>query len=153
MVYVEAPNVVRFEGGAELNGFIVTQDTGQTIGNCQIHFAGHVEAHGVEALPDTSQFAAVKQQTGTFIVAPGFGVTFAGSFSAINGSIAADQLTFTGTAEGVIKGSVIGLEDIPTVIGGNVDIYVDRENANPDPAGFVKSLAFSPVPGSYAEGG
>ena len=80
-----------------------------------------------------------------------FGVTFAGNFSAVNGSIIADQLTFTGTAEGVVKGSVIGLKDLPTEIGGNVDIYVDRKNAKPDPAGVEKSLSMQPIIDTYEE--
>ena len=155
VLVVEAPNQVRFEGKTTINGLVVTVDpaTGQPIGNCQLFFAGNVEARGVEALPATAEFAAVKQKTGTFIVAPGFGVTFAGNFSAVNGTIAADQLTFTGTAEGVVKGSVLGLKDLPTSLSGNVDISVDRKNADPNAAGFVKSFAFAPLPGTYSEGG
>jgi len=151
VIFIEAPNIVKFDGGADVNGFIVTEATNEALSDCQIFFGGHVEAKSVAVLPDTPEFADVKEQTGTFVVAPGFGVTFAGSFSAINGTIAADQLIFTGTAEGVVQGSVIGLADVPTIIGGNVDIYVDRLNANPDPAGFVESFAFSPVPDTYAE--
>jgi len=105
----------------------------------------------VEVLPSTPTFAAVKQQTGTFVLAPGFGVTFAGNFSAINGAIAADQLTFTGTAEGLVRGSVIGLRDITTRVGGNVDIFVDRSNADPNPAGFLKPFALIPQPETYQE--
>ncbi len=151
VVYIESPNNVRFEGKCTLNGIVVTEESGEPISTCQLRFAGRVVANGVEALPDTSEFSDVKQQTGTFILAPGFGVTFAGNFSAINGSIAADQLTFTGTAEGTVKGSVIGLEDLPTSVGGNVDIFVDRLNADPNAAGFIKPFALEPVPGSYEE--
>jgi len=151
VVYVEAPNIVRFEGRTTLNGLIVGRNTSQPISDCQIRFSGHVEAFGVENLPDTAEFAAVKKQTGTFVLAPGFGVTFTGSFSAINGSIAADQLTFTGSAEGVVKGSVIGLGDLPTSVGGSVEIYVDSKNADPRPAGFLQSVALTPDPSTYAE--
>ena len=151
VVYIEAPNDVKFEGKCTINGIVVTEESGEPISTCQLRFAGHVEAGGVEALPETSEFADVKEQTGTFILAPGFGVTFAGNFSAINGSIAADQLTFTGTAEGTVKGSVVGLKDLPTSIGGNVDIFVDRSDTENDAAGFVKSFALDPVQGSYEE--
>jgi hypothetical protein len=150
-VYVEAPNIVRFEGGTTINGFVVTEDNSLNIETCQVFFSGHVDAIGVDALPDTEEFAAIKQQTGTFVVAPGFSVTFEGSFSTINGSIAADRLTFTGTAEGVIKGSVIGLEDRITKVGGNVEIQVDHRNSDPNPAGFVESFAFEPDANSYTE--
>ncbi len=151
VVYVEAPNTVTFTGKCTLNGIVVTQDADLPIDQCRLFFAGRVEANGVEVLPDTPQFAAVKQETGTFILAPGFGVTFAGNFTAINGSIAADQLTFTGTAEGTVKGSVIGLADLTTSVGGNVDIYVDRQDADQDPAGFVPSIGFEPIPDTYTE--
>jgi hypothetical protein len=151
VVYIEAPNNVRFEGGATLNGLVVTQQTTEPLAQCQIYFGGHVEARGVDVLPATSEFAAVKQQTGTFIAAPGFGVTFAGSFSTINGSVAADQLTFAGTADGTIRGTVIGLKDLPTDVGGNVDIFVDRNNADPNPAGFIKAKTLAPNPSTYAE--
>ena len=151
VVYIEAPNQVSFEGRATLNGLIVTQESAAPLTNCQIFFAGGVEALGVAALPDTPQFAAVKQQTGTFILAPGFGVTFAGHVRAVNGTIAADQLTFTGTADGVVKGSILGLKDLPTSVGGNVEISIDRANADPNPAGFLKSYALIVLPGTYAE--
>ncbi len=151
VVYVEAPNVVQFEGKTTLNGFIVTQESTQPLSDCQLRFAGNVVANGVEALPNLPEYSAVKAQPGTFVLAPGFGVVFSGNFSAVNGSIAADQLTFTGTAEGVVKGSVIGLKDLPAQIGGTVDIFVDRTNAVQDPAGFVPSMALEPQGATYTE--
>ncbi|MHC4981944.1 MAG: hypothetical protein ACYTF6_02105 [Planctomycetota bacterium] len=151
VIYVEAPNVVSFESKCTLNGIVVTQDNTEPIDNCRLWFGGNVEAFGVDALPDTPEFAAVKEQRGTFIAAPGFSVTFSGNFSAINGSIAADQLTFSGTAEGVVNGSVIALKDLPTTISGTVDIYVDRQSVEQDPAGFIKSIALVVIPDSYVE--
>jgi len=151
VVYVEAPNLVSFAGHAQINGMMVTEDKGLPIEECQLSFAGTVEAAGVEALPDTDQFGPVKQHTGTFVLAPGFAATFAGNFSTVSGTIAADQLTFSGTSEGVIRGAVIGLSDRPTQVAGKVEIYVDQANAGPNPAGFVKSLALEPVADSYCE--
>ncbi|MHC4717993.1 MAG: hypothetical protein ACYS5V_13545, partial [Planctomycetota bacterium] len=141
VVYVEAPNIVSFEGHATVNGFIVTEDSDAGMDACQIYFAGTVDATGVDALPDTPEFADVKAHTGTFLLAPGFKVTFTGDFATINGTIAADQFLFSGTATGVIKGAVIGLEDLPTVLDGNVQVTVDRSGLDPDPAGFIKSLS------------
>ncbi len=151
VVYVEAPNIVNFSGGTTINGMIVTQDADLAISTCQLSFTGNVQVYGVEALPDTPEFAEVKQQTGTFLLAPGFGVTFSGNFGGVTGSIAADQLTFTGTAEGTVHGTVLGLADIPTTISGHVQIYVDQADANPNPAGFVLSFALVPVPYTYSE--
>jgi hypothetical protein len=151
IVYVEAPNIVKFEGQTVLNGFIVTEKSDEPIENNQLHFAGNVESYGVEALPDTAEFADVKQMPGTFVCAPDFGVTFAGNFSTINGSVAADQLTFTGTASGTVKGSVVGLSDRPTDLGGTVDIFVDRAGAVQNPPGFVDSFILEPLDQSYRE--
>ncbi len=150
-IYIEAPNTVTFNGHATVNGVIVADSAGNPMEDCQVNFMGNVSAYGVEALPDTEEFAAVKQQTGTFIAAAGFAVTFAGNVSVDNGSIAADQLTFTGNAEGVVHGSVIGLKDMPTYLGGSVEIYVDRSDVDQDPAGFVKSFALVPTPETYTE--
>jgi hypothetical protein len=139
VVHVEAPNIVTFAGQTTINGLIVTDDSNLPLDSCQLTFAGTLDAKGVEALPDTEEFVALKEQIGTFIVAPGFAVTFFDSFDVINGGIAADQLTWTGTAAGeaTIHGSIIGLKDLPTEIGGYVTILFDREGNPPVPAGFV----------------
>ena len=131
---------------------VVTEPSTQPLSACTLRFAGNVEAYGVETLPATSQFAAIRAQTGTFVLAPGFDVTFAGNFSAINGTIAADKLTFTGSATGTVKGAVIGLSPQPTSVGGNVDILVDRQNAAPHPAGFVQTFTLAPQSSTYREG-
>jgi hypothetical protein len=152
IVYIEAPNKVSFSGQATVNGLIVTQPaTPDQLSNCQISFSGSVEAFGVEALPNTPAYAAVKQATGTFILAPGFGVTFSGHVSAVNGNIAADQLTFSGTADGTVKGSIVGLRDLPSTLSGNVDIYIDSKNAVQNPAGFVTTYMLVPNSDTYAE--
>jgi hypothetical protein len=151
VVYIESPNVVQFEGKCTVNGILVTQKSSEAISVCQLKFDGHVEANGVEALPNTPEFASAKQQTGTFILAPGFGVTFGGNVTAVGGSIAADQLIFSGTAEGTIAGAVIGLADFPTNVGGNVEIHVDRTNAPASPAGFVKPFVLKSDADSYSE--
>ncbi|MCE5276777.1 MAG: hypothetical protein ABFD92_06860 [Planctomycetaceae bacterium] len=153
IIYVEAPNNVRFEGKAVINGMVVTEPSNQPLSACTLRFAGNVEAYGVETLPATAEFAAIRAKTGTFVLAPGFDVTFAGNFSAINGTIAADKLTFTGTATGTVKGAVIGLAPETTSVGGNVDILVDRQNASSNPAGFVQTFTLTPQGATYREGG
>ncbi len=151
IIYVEAPNIVTFSGKATINGMVVTEDSDNPIESCQLHFAGQVEAFSVETLPETPEFDQVRQQTGTFVVAPGFDVTFSGQFSAINGTIAADKLTFTGQSEGIVKGAVIGLGSYGVALDGSVEIQVDRLGTGPSPSGFVKTLALEPDPASYTE--
>lgn len=152
IIYIEAPNKVKFAGKATLHGIIVTEAGHPDLAACELDFRGSVDAYGVETLPDTPEFQAIKEHTGTFILAEGFSVSFAGNVDVYNGSIAADQLTFLGTAEGIIRGSVIGLQDNPTVVGGHVGITIDKSNQDDSPAGFVKSIALEPIISTYFEG-
>ena len=152
IVYVEAPNIVTFASKVTLNGLVATDAAAGPIENCKISFAGQVEAFGVDALPNLPQYAAAKAMTGTFIAAPGFDVSFAGQFTTINGTVAADKLTFSGQASGTVKGSVIGLANLPTSISGTVDIIIDRSAAAPHPAGFGIPLSLDIVPRTYGEG-
>lgn len=153
IIFIESPNVVNFSGKVTLNGLIATEDADDPIENCKISFEGQVEAYGVDVLPDEPQFADIKETTGTFIVAPGFDVSFAGQFTTINGTVAADKLSFSGQAEGTINGSVIGLADYPTTVSGQVDIVVDRSGAGEDPpdAGFLLPKSLEVVQRSYQE--
>lgn len=153
VIYIESPNKVKFNGHATVNAIIVTEDSqgAEPISACQLTFAGTVDAHGVGSLPDTPEFAGARQQTGSFILAGGFAVNFLGNFSTINGSVVADQIYFGGTSEGTIKGSVVGLKDVPMALQGNVDILVDKSDSDENPAGIIKSWAFVPIPDTYRE--
>lgn len=151
VVFIEVPNNVSFTSKVTLNGLVATeQKAGASIDTCKLSFGGQVEAFGVEALTG-SEFDAVKALTGTFIVAPGFDVSFAGQFTTINGTIAADRLTFSGQASGTVKGSVVGLADNPSSILGTVDIYIDRSGSSGGSAGFVIPMSLRVQPGTYKE--
>jgi hypothetical protein len=155
VMYVEAPNKVKFAGQSTIKGMIVTQDaSGQDIDKCQIEFVGGTSAPGVVALPDGDpQFAAIKKQVGTVLLAPGFGVTFKGASNSVNGLIAADQLTFSGSnnISGDITGSIIGLKDYELNLQGNAEITISRPDASMLPAGFKHPFGLEPQAGSYSE--
>ena len=151
VVYIESPNVVSFAGKVTLNGVIATEDNDLSIQDCRLNFGAQVEAYGVEVLPDLPQFAGVKQLTGTLIVAPGFDVSFAGHFSTISGTIAADKLSFSGQAEGTVMGSVIGLADYPTAISGTVNIIIDGSSGDSTDAGFKMPMSLDVDPKTYRE--
>jgi len=151
VVYIEAPNVVTFSAKVTLNGLIATDDSDEPLSACKVTFGGQVEAYGVEALPDTGEFQEVKALTGTFIVAPGFDIRFAGQFTTINGTIAADKLCFSGQAEGTVKGSVIGLSHENITIDGTVSINVDRGGDDGQDAGFVMPIVLDVEPRTYRE--
>jgi len=154
IVYVEAPNNVRFNGNLVINGFIVTEDGGSLpLSGNQLTFSGNVSVPGVDALPDTPEFEAVKQCTGTAVLAPGFGVTFRGNNSGINGMIAGEQLTFRGNSSlgGELTGMILGLGDLPLSLRGNTKITINRPEGDYTPAGFKYTASFDVVPGTYSE--
>lgn len=151
VVYIESPNIVNFSAKVTLNGVVATEDSDLGLESCKIHFGAQVDAYGVEALPDLPQFAAVKDLTGSLVVAPGFDVSFAGHFSTISGTIAADRLSFSGQAEGTVMGSVIGLADYPTTISGTVNIVIDQSGQDSNDAGFTMPLCLEVDPKTYRE--
>jgi hypothetical protein len=153
IVFVEVPNCVTFTSKVTLNGLVAAEQKPGSLNTCRLSFEGQVEAFGVDALPPGPPFEAVKAMTGTFIVAPGFDVSFAGQFTTINGTVAADKLTFTGQASGTIKGSVIGLANYPTSIYGTVDIMIDRSGDTGDDAGFLQPMSLRLLPRTYREMG
>ena len=80
IVLIESPNVVDFVGGVNIMGVIVTNgDPTDDSGANQLIFRGNVADYSVDLLPDELQFAGLQSQTGTFIIAPGFAVSFGGT--------------------------------------------------------------------------
>ena len=150
VVFIEAPNIVTFSGKVTLNAMIATEPSDSPIESCKLSFAGQVDSFGIESLSGT-QFDAVKELTGTFIVAPGFDVSFAGQFSTISGTIAADKMTFSGQSSGTIHGSLIGLADYPSSISGTVDIVVDTSGEDTPDAGLLPAKALDVDPRTYRE--
>jgi len=154
VLVIESPNEVVFTAGTVINGIIVTEDdVSHDIVHKQIEFRGHVSAPGVGALPDTEEFAAVKQLGGTTILAPGFAVTFRGTTNTINGTIAADQFAFRGNTDidGELTGSIIGLKDREMILQGNATIRINRQTDDDTPAGFVHPIGLIVAPGTYTE--
>jgi len=154
IIYIEAPNKVKFNGNLVINGFVVTSDGGSLpLSGNHLTFNGNVSVPGVEALPDTAEFTAVKELTGTAILAPGFGVTFSGNNSGINRMIAAEQLTFRGnsTLGGELTGMILGLADLPMSLRGNTKITINRQDDDYTPVGFMYTSSFEVISSSYAE--
>ena len=154
VVYVESPNVVTFTGQTTINGMIVTEDATGNLADCQIEFKGTASAPGVDALPDTEEFAEIKKHTGTVILAPSFGITMRGATNSINGLIAADQVNFIGNSNisGDLTGSIIGLKDNEMSLTGNSTIRIARpDDENSLPAGFEHPYGLVPQAGTYSE--
>ncbi len=152
VVFIEAPNVVIFTGTADITGIIIGNgDETDDSGASQISFRGNVNSWPVTELPEESQYEGLHEQIGTFVIAPGFRVSFGGSFSALSGAIAANGIEFYGNAGGIINGSIINYSDTEMTLSGNSDLYFNRSGLDDVPAGFVPELVLYYDASSYCE--
>ena len=152
IVYIETPNVVQFTGGADITGIIVGNgDIQDNSGQNQIIFSGNVDSHPITELPQEEQFNGLHDQTGTFVMAPGFRTSFGGSFSTLCGVIAGNGVEFFGNAGGTINGTVINYSEEQMVLSGNSDLCFNRTGTTEVPAGFVPEIVLEYDPSSYSE--
>ena len=152
VVFIEEYNIVTFEGNCHITGIIVGNGNidDPLVGN-QINFLGTVDSCDVSTLPDEPQFDGIRDDTGTFIMAPGFSTGFEGTFSTLNGSISANEVSFTGNASGTINGSVINYSTEPMVLDGNGNITFNRSEEGEVPAGFIREVVLNYLTTSYSE--
>ena len=152
VVFIETPNIVTFTGNADITGIVIGD--GQLDDNTQtnqIIFLGTVSTHPVQDLPDEPQFSDLRNETGTFLMAPGFGASFGGTFDILNGAIAANGITFFGNAGGIIDGSILNYSDTPMTLAGNSDLLFNRSGTSEMPAGFGPEIVLHYVASSYEE--
>jgi Tfp pilus assembly protein PilX len=152
IVYIDTPNVVKFAGGVDITGIIVgngdiLDDSAQN----KLIFSGDVTSHPIAELPEETQFYGLQDQTGTFVMAPGFHVSFGGNFGTISGAIAGNGVEFYGNAGGTINGSVLNYSDEEMLLSGNNDLYFNRSGLTEVPAGFVPEIVLVYNPSSYSE--
>ena len=151
VVFIETPNVVTFTGNVAITGIVVGDgDVTDDSATNRIDFLGTVDSSPVTDLP--GEFGDLVEETGTFLMAPGFGVSFGGDFEMINGAIAANGITFYGNAGGIIEGSVINYSDVPMTLSGNNDLFFNRSADTEIPAGFEPEIVLRYDPASYSEG-
>ena len=152
IVFIETPNVVTFTGNVNITGIIVGDgDMNDNSGANQIIFLGNVASAPVTDLPETAQFDQVREETGTFLIAPGFGASFGGSFDTLNGAIAANGINFFGDAGGTINGSIVNYSDTPMTLSGNSDLFFNRSGMDEVPAGFGPEIILHYISSSYSE--
>jgi len=152
VIYVEAPNVVTFSGGVNMTGIIVTNgiDTDDS-GTNQIVFTGNVMSYPISQLPQEPQFEGLREQTGTFMMTPGFSARFGGAFDTLSGVIAANGVEFHGNAGGNINGSIINYANSTMTLSGNSDLRFNRSGLVEVPAGFVPQIVLHYDPSAYSE--
>lgn len=152
VLYIEQPNTVSFSGNANITGIIVGDgDYTDNSGTNQITFNGTVSSNSVSALPES--YGTLREETGTFVMAPGFEVSMGGNFGTLNGCIAANGVNFFGNAGGTIGGSVLNYSDEPMELSGNSDLYFNRTGETEIPSGFepVLNIVIKYDPSAYDE--
>jgi len=151
IMYIRAPNVVSFTGNAEVHGLILAEgDLEYPSTSNVLDFGGTVNSYDVSTLPE-GEFGGLIEETGTFILAPGFSCCFRGDFETLNGVIAASGVEFQGNAGGTINGSVINYSDDCMSLAGNTDLIFNRSGMEECPAGFEPTKVLEYVPNTYAE--
>ncbi len=152
VVFVETPNIVTFAGTADVMAIIAGDgDINDNSAFNRIDFRGNVSALPVSELPQSEQFEGLHDELGTFIVAPGFHLSFGGSFDTLSGAIAGNGVEFYGNAGGTINGSIINYSPVEMTLTGNSDLYFNRSGVDKAPAGFVPQIVLKYDPASYTE--
>jgi len=150
IIFIESPNIVEFTGNVDIIGIIIGDgDLNFPSDENQLNFRGNVDSHSVSELDST--FGDIRQETGTFLLAPGFSASFGGSFETLNGVIAASGIEFFGNAGGTIKGSVINYSETPMSLDGSVDLVFNNSDLTEHPAGFETTMVLEFQPGTYTE--
>jgi hypothetical protein len=150
ITFIETPNIVNFAGHVDVIGIIVGDgDFTDDSGTNSINFGGTVSSSSVATLPE--EFGSIRELTGTFLMVPGFSVSFGGNFGVVNGAIAANGITFHGNAGGEVHGSILNYGDVPMTLSGTSDLLFNRTDAGQVPAGFVPEIVLEYVPDSYTE--
>jgi len=150
IVFVESPNIVKFTGSTDIIGIIIGDgDLDFPSEENQLIFRGNVDSRSVSELDST--FGDIREETGTFLLAPGFMASFGGSFETLNGVIAASGIEFFGNAGGTINGSIINYSETPMTLDGSIDLVFDRLGLTEIPAGFDTDRVLEFQPGTYTE--
>jgi len=149
ILYIEQPNTVIFERNVALNGMIVGDgDAYSDPVTNSISFCGNFAAN---PYPAGIEFDAIRSETGSSIVAPGFAASFSGNFAALGGVMAVSGVHFSGNVNAVVKGTILNYSESPTVIEGNSTMNFDRSDNIKVPAGFDTHRILTYNPASYEE--
>ncbi|MHC5083096.1 MAG: PilX N-terminal domain-containing pilus assembly protein [Planctomycetota bacterium] len=158
VLYIESPNVVEFGGNCDITGLVVAEgDYTDNSQENQLIFRGTVGSNSVDAKDDDgnyllsdSKYDGLRDESGTFVMAPGFAVSFGGNFDTLNGCIVANGVEFFGNAGGEIGGSIVNYSDDPMDLTGN-DLRFNRSGLDEVPAGFAPEIIIYYDSDAYSE--
>lgn len=152
VVFIKKPNRVHFAGKATVLGVIVTEDAEGDTENNKITFSGQTTATGMSGLPtETPHYEELQALVGSFLLAPGFEVSFSGQVDTIGGTMAAEKFSFTGQAAPTIYGTLISFGAEALTISGQGLLTFDRSGQNGTPAGFTMPCVLVINCGTYQE--
>jgi len=142
VMYVEAPNCVQFTGSVDVIGVIVSEDPGDgaSLSEHYISFKNNLSLLGVDELPETPEFAALRDMPGSAFLLPGFGLEFKNNFSSVNGSIVAERIIAKNNLDGVVYGSIICLGDQGLEFKNNSSVKIDRSKYSGAAPGVTPSV-------------
>jgi hypothetical protein len=150
VLLVKAPNVISFGGNVDIKGVIVVENGANfDLAKNQISFTGSVMSSGVDTLPDT--YGDLRKLTGAFLLANNFFISFSGNFGTINGHIVGSQVRFWGSADGIVKGSILNLADVQMDVGGTSQVTIASTGTSNYPTGVTFGNKFAPLPDTYIE--
>ena len=151
VLFIEQPNNVKFAGKATVQGIIVGDSVvGDESADNNIDFSGQVVCIDAGELAGV-EFDGIRDETGTFLIAPGFSSDFSGQSSVINGVIAVAGIGFTGQAGGTINGSIVNYSSDPMVMQGQGTLMFNRSGTDENPAGFEPVMKLEYDSSSYTE--
>jgi Tfp pilus assembly protein PilX len=157
VMWVKAPNTVTFKGNTTMTGIIVS-DTGSgapafNASQNFLNFAGNVSATPINQMSTSNPAynANLAKLTGSFMLAPNFAVSMTGNFGTIGGSMVVGQLSMSGSASGIVQGSVIGMQDVGMSLGGHASITISSTGTTNFPSGMSFGNDYTPLPDTYTE--
>lgn len=148
ILFIESPNILTFNNNAQIQGMIVGDGDAANPGTNKMTFLGNFQS---SSYPAGSEFDAIRDETGSSLLAPGFALEILGNFSTLGGVMAVSGARFAGNVNATIQGTIINYSDSPTVIEGNASLTFDRTGITQAPAGFEPLLVLQYQPGSYSE--
>jgi hypothetical protein len=133
---------------------IVSEDPGPGAAPADhaIYFKNNLTVRGLDELPDTPEFAALRELAGSAFLLPGFALEFKNNFTSIAGTIAAERIVAKNNLCGTVYGSIIVLGDGGLTFKNNSTITIDRSrypHLSTGVTGVPKRLAV--LPSSYTE--
>jgi len=150
VLFIESPNVVVFDGNAEIKGLIVADGDSGNPGTDSMTFNGNFQSG---PYPPDSQFDNMRSESGSSMLAPGFALRLAGNFSSLGGVMAVSGFHLSGNASAVVEGTIVNYSDSATLVEGNATLNFDRAGSVKVPAGFDLYRELNYEPTSYSETG